>query len=218
MKFPREARGGCGTIFVGGCFGPRPAPFPAFFQQVRAGQISQEAPGKPVAYMTSGGNKVIIDGDNLTITGSSGIIQQKRWSDLDEHREEDSAADWIDEFRVLILDDGTRIRMFPDESAKIGSTTIFDGGQAIQINNKKNEISNVTFDLLQTGLEEDFRPDGATSYIGFGWKGDYILHSLCDQNPELSIHNGFRMLASSENEFWLQELPVDQLEEIEEFR
>lgn len=207
MQMSMGMFGGYGIAMAGGMYGSigmQGMSMWGMHQPVRGGQLSQKAPGKPISYRTSGGYNVTINGHTVTITDPSGKNTVKHWGDPHEKVNGKTIKDWEGKTRTLVLGDGTKITMGADgPHGVIHNTSIYDGGQAIHINNDKNQITNVSFNPYQSMMQEAYQPDGETSYVGYNCKGDFIYKNLYTQNPDLSIRNNYRLLAKSHRSFWL---------------
>lgn len=195
--------GGFGMCMSGGMYGPPQGGRPQYGMGMQGGQLTQEGKGKPIGYTTSGGYKVNVNGHTVTITDPTGKNTVKHWGDPHENVNGKTIKDWEGKDRTLVLGDGTKITMNADgPQGVINNTSIYDGNQAIQINNKNNEITGVSFNPYQTAMMEAYQPDGETSYVGPNRKGDFIYKNIYTQDQNLGIQSNNKLLAKSENSFW----------------
>lgn len=195
--------GGFGMTMNGGMYGPPQGGRAQYGMGMQGGQLTQEGKGKPIGYTTSGGYKVNVNGTTVTITDPTGKNTVKHWGDPHENVNGKTIKDWEGKDRSLVLGDGTKITMNADgPKGVINNTSIYDGNQAIQINNKNNEITNVSFNPYQTKMMDAYQPDGETSYVGPNRKGDFIYKNIYTQDQNLGVHDNNKLLAKSENSFW----------------
>ncbi len=198
--------GGFQMAMAGGCYGSVGMSGMmawGMHRPVQGGQLRQKAPGKPITYITHGGYKVQINGHTVTITDPSGKNTVKHWGDPHEKLNGKTIKDWEGKTRTLILGDGTKITMnATGPHGTIQNTSIYDGAQAIHIDNNKNQIKSVSFDPYQSALQEAYQPDGETSYVGYNRRGDFVYRNLYTQDNNLAVRRNYRLLGKGYRTFW----------------
>lgn len=152
------------------------------------GQLTQEGPGKPAVYTTSGGYKVQMDGTTVRITDPSGKHSVEHWGDPHENVNGKHLKDWEGKTRSIVLEDGTRITMNATAAnGLITDTSIYDGAQEIKYNNTDKTITSVGFNPYQTAYNAQNQAAGETAYFGHDEKGDLVYRNMFKQNEDLSI-------------------------------
>lgn len=189
--------GGFGMMGFAGCFPPpqqQGCCYPPCNQppQNQGGQLTQQGNGQPIAYTTSGGYKVQVNGHTVTVTDPSGKHSVQHWGDPHENVDGQHVKDWEEKTRTMVLGDGTRITMnATSANGLIENTAIYDGAQEIRIKNNGNQIQGVNFNPYQTAYDAQHQAAGETAYFGQDQSGALVYRNLFKQADDLSVtpHN-----------------------------
>ncbi len=159
------------------------------------GTLQQDGKGKPATYTTSGGYNITMNGDRVSITDCEGN-KVEHWGDPHENVNGKHVKDWNEKTRTLILADGTKVTMNATGPQGVTeSTSIYDGAQNIQFNNKNNTVEHRSFDPWDTAGRERTQADGETSYMGYARNGDLIYRNIYTQKDNLQVIPSFQDLA-----------------------
>ena len=195
--------GGFGCCMGRGMYGGSQMGQMGYGRSMQGGQLQQKGAGKPITYNTSGGYKVNVNGHTVTITDPSGKNTVKHWGDPHENVNGKTIKDWEGKTRSLVLGDGTKITMNADSpQGVIKNMSIYDQNQAINIDNNKNQVTGVSFNPMQSAMQEAYQPDGETSYVGYNNKGNFIYRNIYTQDKNLGVTSNNKLLAKSHDTFW----------------
>lgn len=164
------------------------------------GTLCQEGgKGKPATYTTSGGYNVTMNGDRISITDPNGN-KVEHWGDPHENVNGKHVKDWNEKTRTLILGDGTKITMNATGPQGVTEhTSIYDGAQNVQFNNKTNEVEHRSFNPWDTAGREATQADGEASWMGIARNGDLIYRNIYTQNDNFQVTRTFQDLARARN-------------------
>ena len=165
------------------------------------GQLCQEDKGKPISYTTSGGWKVDINKDKVTITDPTGKHKVEHSGDPHEYANGQHLKDWEGKQRTIQLPDGTKITMGAQgPQGVVENTSIYDGNQNIQINNKCNEITHRSFDPRDTQYRERMQYDGETSGFAHRRDGGLDYSNYYTQDENFGLKSNYRNIATFERD------------------
>ncbi|MDN5923533.1 MAG: hypothetical protein L0H70_00880 [Xanthomonadales bacterium] len=126
--------------------------------------------GKPIKFVTSGGYTIDVNLDSVTITDVIGLNKVVYSGDQHEYlngkhiKDWGGEATWDDDRRSLILGDGTKLtltsRGHPD---LIQTTSIYDGHENLQIDNRCNAITHHAVDPMDAQQRDQAQYDGETA-------------------------------------------------------
>lgn len=126
--------------------------------------------GKPIDFVTSGGYTIRVNLDNVTITDLAGLNKlvhsghQHEYLNGKHIKDWGGEAAWDDDRRSLILGDGTKLtlasRSHPDV---IQTTSIYDGHENLQIDNRCNAITHHGTDPMDAQQRDQAQYDGETA-------------------------------------------------------
>lgn len=162
-----------------------------------SGQLQQEAEGKPIAYTTSGGYTVAVDGHTINITDPNGKNTVKTWGDPHENVNGQHVSDWQEKQRTIVLDDGTKITMSADNpKGVVESMSIYDGRQSVSIDNNNNKVTNQSFNPWETRNAEQSQYDGSVAYLQTGNDGSLNFANYYTQDQDFNISRDYQLLAT----------------------
>ena len=159
------------------------------------GQLNQEKQGKPITYTTSGGYNVTVDKHTITIKDPSGKNTVQHWGDPHEKLNGKHIKDWQQKQRTVVLGDGTKITMNADgpKGVTLG-TSIYDGNQNVQINNKTNTIEHHSFNPYDTMYREMSQYDGETSVFYTNRNGAGIYNNIYSEDSSFNVTSLYQQL------------------------
>ncbi|MEW6280985.1 MAG: hypothetical protein AB1758_20395, partial [Candidatus Eremiobacterota bacterium] len=159
------------------------------------GTLQQDCKGKPIEYTTSGGYKVTVNHDKVTILDPCGNKVEQS-GDPHEHVNGKHIKDWDGKARSIILPDGTKITMNASGPHGVTEhTSIYDGTQNVQIDNRSNTVESRSFNPWDTAGRERTQMDGETAYMGYGQDGSLIYRNIYKQNENGQVIPFFQDLA-----------------------
>lgn len=159
------------------------------------GQLKQDGKGKPISYTTSGGYQVSVDKHTITIKDPSGKNTVQHWGDPHEKLNGKHIKDWQGKDRTVVLGDGTKITMGADGPKGVTlNTSIYDGRQNIQIDNKKNEISHHSFNPFDTMFREMSQHDGETALFYTNHNGAGVYNNIYQEDKNFNISPLYQQL------------------------
>lgn len=171
------------------------------------GQLTQEGEGKPINYTTSGGWKVVVNGDKLVATDPSGQHKIEWSGDPHEYVDGKHVKDWDGKVRSLILPDGTKFTGNADSPTGVMKhLSIYDGNRNIQIENAGNKITHSSNNPWDTRSREAWQPDGETAMVSLDRCGMNYTN-IYNQDNNLGFKPLHKDLAFSPNK---TRIPVDQ--------
>jgi len=139
---------------------------------IGGGKVEQKA-DKSINYLTKGGWNVNVDGTTIKLTDPSGKKTTKIWGDPHVKEADGSNWDWSSKTATFLLPDGTKITMNADSPlGVVKKTSIYDGGQEVQIDNSKKTFT-AQYNPYQTHQNEMKQDDGKAYYslnLGDDWK------------------------------------------------
>lgn len=163
------------------------------------GTLCQDGNGKPATYTTSGGYTITMNGDKTTILDPQGN-KVEHSGDPHEYVNGKHIKDWDEKTRTLILGDGTKVTMNATGPQGVTEhTSIYDGAQNIQFNNKNNTVEHRGFNPYETQYLEANQADGETAWMGTARNGDMIYRNIYTQNDNFQVTPRFQDLARSHN-------------------
>ena len=169
------------------------------------GHLCQEGPGKPINYTTSGGWKVQVNGDKVIITDPSGKQKVENSGDPHEYVNGKHVKDWEGKQRSIVLPDGTKITMGADSpNGVVTNTSIYDGDQNIQIQNKDNDITSRSFNPYDTRMREAYQYDGETARISYNRDGGINYTNMYTQDQNFGMRSNYKDIASTSDPKWWQ--------------
>lgn len=167
----------------------------------QGGQLQQDGEGKPITYTTSGGYTVNVNGTTINVTDPDGNTTIKTWGDPHENVNGKHVSDWQEKQRTLLLDDGTKITMEADNpKGVVENMSIFDGRQAIQIDNKENKVTNHTYNPHETRSLDRNQYDGSVARFSSGFDGSSTFANLYTQDENFNITRGYQLLATTNSQ------------------
>ena len=170
-------------------------------QNHNGGQLCQEDKGKPISYTTSGGWKVDINKDKVTITDPTGKHKLEHSGDPHEYANGQHLKDWEGKQRTIQLPDGTKITMGAQgPQGVVENTSIYDGNQNIQIDNRSNEITHRSFDPRDTQYRERMQYDGETSGLSHRRDGGLDYSNYYTQDENFGLKSNYRNIATYERD------------------
>jgi hypothetical protein len=180
------------------CFPPRPGS-----TGNPGGHLCQEEPGKPINYTTSGGWRVQVNGDKVIITDPTGKQKIENSGDPHEYVDGKHVKDWEGKQRSIVLPDGTKVTMSaPAANGVIEHTSIYDGDQNVQIQNKGNEVTSRSFDPYDTRMREAYQYDGETARVSYNRDGGINYTNLYTQDENFGMHSNYKEIASTNDPKW----------------
>jgi len=153
------------------------------------GRLEQKKKGKPISYTTRGGYEVTVNKHTISVKDPSGKNTLKHWGDPHENLNGKHLKDWQKKQRTVVLGDGTKITMRADGPKGVTlNTSIYDGNQNVQIDNKKNEITHHSFNPYDTMYREMNQWDGETALFRTDRHGAGVYNNIYmeDQNFNVS--------------------------------
>jgi len=168
------------------------------------GRLNQDGQGGPIQYRTSGGWNVQIDKDKVIITDPTGKQKVEHSGDPHEYVNGKHIKDWEGKDRSLVLPDGTKITMNASgPQGLVEHTSIYDGNQNIQIDNRSNQIEHRSFNPYDTRMREAYQADGETSSLRTSWDGNKLSYdNLYTQDRSLGIRDNYKHLAGDKGPWW----------------
>lgn len=157
-------------------------------QQGPQGQLCQKGKGKPIQYTTRGGYQVTVDKHTISVKDPSGKNVLKHWGDPHENLNGKHLKDWQGKQRTVVLGDGTKITMNATgpKGVTLG-TSIYDGNQNVQINNKSNTVTHHSFNPFDTMFREMRQHDGETALFRTGRNGAGIYNNIYNEDQNFNI-------------------------------
>lgn len=169
------------------------------------GHLCQEGPGKPINYTTSGGWKVQVNGDKVICTSPDGKQKIEHSGDPHEYVNGKHIKDWEGKQRSMVLPDGTKITMGASgPQGLVENTSIYDGDQNIQIQNKGNEITHRSFNPYDTRMREAYQYDGETSGVRYNNRGGIDYTNYYTQDENFGVRSNHKDLASVQDPKWYE--------------
>lgn len=163
----------------------------------KTGQLSQKGKGKPISYTTRGGYQVTVNKDKVSIKDAKGNEIRHR-GDPHEDLNGKHIKDWKGKQRSIVLDDGTKITMSAKGPKGVTEhTSIYDGRQNVQINNKKNEIEHHSMNGYDTMQREMAQYDGETARFSTNRQGDAMYYNVYNEAQNGVITRMFDWLAQA---------------------
>ena len=164
----------------------------------QGGQLQQDGEGKPITYTTSGGYKVAVNGDTINITDPNGENTVKTWGDPHENVNGKHVKDWKDKQRSIVLGDGTKITMSADNpKGVVDHTSIYDGNQNIQIQNKGNQITSHSYNPWDTLFQEMGQYDGETALFTTAGDGSANYRNIYNEDTDFNIVRAYEAIATT---------------------
>ena len=152
------------------------------------GQLCQKGKGKPISYTTRGGYQVTVNKHTISVKDPSGKNVLKHWGDPHENLNGKHLKDWQSKQRTVVLGDGTKITMTANGPKGVTlNTSIYDGRQNIQIDNKKNRIKHHSFNPYDTMYREMNQYDGETALFRTGRNGAGIYNNIYNEDKNFGI-------------------------------
>lgn len=171
---------------------PRPKPRPVCRKD---GRLCQKGKGKPISYTTSGGFKVEVNKHTISITDPSGKNTVQHWGDPHEKLNGKHIKDWQTKQRTVVLGDGTKITMEATGPKGVTlKTSIYDGRQNVQIENKTNTVTHHSFRAGDTRRREAAQYDGETAIFRMGRKGSAVYNNIYNQDANFGITRSYQRL------------------------
>lgn len=159
------------------------------------GQLQQKGKGKPISYTTSGGYQVTVDKHTISVKDPSGKNVLKHWGDPHENLNGKHLKDWQSKQRTVVLGDGTKITMSADGPKGVTlNTSIYDGRQNVQINNKENEIRHHSFNPYDTQFREMNQYDGETALFRTGRNGAGIYNNIYNEDKNFNVSSLYQQI------------------------
>ena len=169
------------------------------------GHLCQEKPGAPINYTTSGGWKVSINGDKVIATSPDGKQKIEHSGDPHEYVNGKHVKDWEGKQRSMVLPDGTKVTMGAQgANGVVETTSIYDGDQNIQIQNKGNEITHRSFDPRDTRARDAWQYDGETAGVSYNNKGGIDYTNYYTQDENFGVRSNHKDLASIQDPKWYE--------------
>lgn len=148
----------------------------------KTGKLSQKGKGKPISYTTRGGYQVTVNKDKVSIKDQHGNEVRHR-GDPHEDLNGKHIKDWKGKQRSIVLDDGTKITMSAKGPKGVTEhTSIYDGRQNVQINNKKNQIEHHSMNGFDTVQREMAQYDGETARFSTNRQGEAMYYNIYNEN------------------------------------
>lgn len=126
-----------------------------------------EGPGAPIHFVTSGGYTIDIDLGRVKITDPLGINKIEHAGFQNEYfngkhiKNWGGEPNWDDDRRSLILGDGTKVTLVSQGyPSTILQTSIYDGDENLQIDNRCNTITHRSVDPGDTAQQDQAQYDG----------------------------------------------------------
>lgn len=152
------------------------------------GRLEQKGKGKPIKYTTRGGYEVTVNKHTISVKDPSGKNVLKHWGDPHENLNGKHLKDWQSKQRSVVLGDGTKITMSADGPKGVTlNTSIYDGNQNVQINNKKNQIDHHSFNPMDTRFRELSQYDGETALFRTGRNGVGHYENIYHEDKNFGI-------------------------------
>lgn len=157
--------------------------------QPQDGQLCQKGgKGKPISYTTRGGYQVSVNKHTITVKDPSGKNVLKHWGDPHENLNGKHLKDWQGKQRSVVLGDGTKITMSATGPKGVTlNTSIYDGRQNVQIDNKKNQVTHHSFNPYDTMYREMGQYDGETALFRTGRNGAGVYNNIYNQDKHFGI-------------------------------
>lgn len=164
----------------------------------RNGQLQQEGKGKPITYTTRGGYKVTVNKHDISIKDPNGN-EVKHHGDPHENLNGKHLKDWEGKQRSVVLGDGTKITMSADGPQGVTQhTSIYDGGQNVQIANGQNLVEHQSFNGLDTLMREFAQHDGETAAFTTNYQGDAMYYNMYNQADNGMVTRNFDWLGQAQ--------------------
>ncbi len=164
----------------------------------REGQLTQKGKGKPINYTTRGGYQVSINGHTIQVKDPSGKNVLKHWGDPHENLNGKHLKDWQGKQRTVVLGDGTKITMTADGPKGVTNTTsIYDGRQNVQINNKGNQIVHQSFNPYDTQFREMRQYDGETALFRTAPNGAGIYNNIYNEDANFNVSRLYQQIGQT---------------------
>ncbi|HET9033244.1 MAG TPA: hypothetical protein VFN25_10090 [Dokdonella sp.] len=143
------------------------APGPLFFDGFDFAPVQLEGPGEPIDFITSGGYTIHINLDNVTISDPLGLNKvvssghQNEYLNGKHIKDWGGEINWDDDRRSLILADGTKLTLEAQGHPNLTlRTSIYDGQENLQIDNRCNSITHRSVDPGDTQQRDQAQFDG----------------------------------------------------------
>lgn len=147
----------------------------------RQGNLQQDGKGKPITYTTRGGYKVTVDKDKVSVKDPNGN-EVKHHGDPHEDLNGKHIKDWEGKQRSMVLADGTKITLSAEDAKGVTKhTSIYDGGQNVQIDNSKNEVQHQSYNDMDTWMREAAQYDGETAVFRPDANGGAVYYNVYNQ-------------------------------------
>jgi hypothetical protein len=161
------------------------------------GQLQQKGKGKPIAYTTRGGYKVSVNKHKVSVKDPNGN-EVKHWGDPHENLNGKHLKDWKGKQRTMVLGDGTKITMSADGPKGVTKhTSIYDGGQNVQIQNAKNQIEHHSMNGMDTLMRELSQHDGETAAFTSNQQGDAMYYNMYNEAADGTFTRDFDWLGQA---------------------
>lgn len=171
------------------------------------GQLCQEKEHGPINYRTSGGWNVQVNGDKVIITSPDGKQKIEHSGDPHEYVNGKHIKDWEGKDRTLVLPDGTKITMgATGANGVIQNTSIYDGDQNIQIDNRDNEVTHRSFNPYDTQMRERWQADGETSGVSYNRRGGINYTNYYTQDRNFGVRSNYKDLATTHQPRWWENI------------
>jgi hypothetical protein len=181
---------------------------PQTAQQYPSGGTVKKNENGSVDYTSRGGWKVNVNGTTITLTDPSGEKTTKIWGDPHVKEADGSNWDWSSKTATFLLPDGTKITMNADSpNGVVKNTSIYEGGQQVQINNANNTFE-ASYDPLKTYQADAAQADGktyTTQNLGNDWKQIYNQE---DVNKPVEFTDQTQSSGSNTSDFLKKLLPL----------
>ena len=162
------------------------------------GRLSQKKDGKPITYKTRGGYEVSVNKHTISVKDPSGKNVLKHWGDPHENLNGKHLKDWQGKQRTVVLGDGTKITMTANGPKGVTlNTSIYDGRQNVQINNKKNRIEHHSFNALDTRFRELSQYDGETALFRTNSNGAGVYNNIYNEDKNFSVSRLYQQLGKT---------------------
>ena len=159
------------------------------------GQLSQEGKGKPISYTTSGGYQVTVDKHTISVKDPSGKNVLKHWGDPHENLNGKHLKDWQSKQRTVVLGDGTKLTMSADGPKGVTlNTSIYDGNQNVQINNKDNQVYHHSFNPYDTMYREMNQYDGETALFQTNRFGAGVYNNIYNEDKNFNVSSLYQQI------------------------
>ena len=144
-----------------------------------------------------------VNGDKVICTSPDGKQKIEHSGDPHEYVNGKHIKDWEGKQRSLVLPDGTKITMGASgPQGVVENTSIYDGDQNIQIQNKGNEITHRSFDPRDTQARERWQYDGETAGVNYNNKGGIDYTNYYTQDENFGVKSNYKDLATVQNPRW----------------